>query len=292
MKLSYKALLFAGLISLASCEKKEVDAPAFNVSTTKTTYAPGEPVVFQFSGDPQMITFYSGENGKKYEFRDRIVAQGKPQFEFRSLQQYGTQANTLKVLVSTNFKGVYNAESIAAATWTDITSRLTLSTTSEVPSGKVDLSEWADAPFVFIAFKYSGTTGSTQRSWAIKNFSLTNTLADGSVVPVATSATAGWAAVDVLNPTATANNWSPATQAITGGPATAATNEDWLITKPLQLSKVTPDNGTAISAFSDPISSFEYTYATAGTYKVVFEATNANVHGKQTVVKELEVSIK
>lgn len=61
---------------LSACNKKEVLAPDFNVSIgqEKTTFKVGEQVDFTFSGNPNYITFYSGEPGHIYEFRDRITA--------------------------------------------------------------------------------------------------------------------------------------------------------------------------------------------------------------------------
>lgn len=62
------------LLVITACNKKEVTEPDFNVSTSQTTFKAGEPVDFQFSGNPDYITFYSGEAGREYQYRDRITA--------------------------------------------------------------------------------------------------------------------------------------------------------------------------------------------------------------------------
>ena len=149
-------------------------------------------------------------------------------------QQYGTQVNTLQVLASNDFKQVYTAAGVAQGTWTDITSRATLSTgTDNTPSGIINLSDFlAQKKPIYLAFKYTGTTGSTQKTWTISNLKFNLKLADNSLLPITDIASGGWAQVNVLNPAAL---WTiSATQLrIAGGAATAADNEDWVISKPV-----------------------------------------------------------
>ena len=72
-KLTYIALLLT-VITLNACNKKEVAAPNFSVSLDPAnTYKAGENVTFIFSGNPNNLTFWSGETGKQYEFRDRVI---------------------------------------------------------------------------------------------------------------------------------------------------------------------------------------------------------------------------
>lgn len=44
--------------------------PEFEVTTEQTTYQKGKPVVFNLLGDPQSLSFYSGEVGYNYALRD------------------------------------------------------------------------------------------------------------------------------------------------------------------------------------------------------------------------------
>ncbi|WP_316811775.1 DUF5017 domain-containing protein [Pedobacter heparinus] len=72
-----RIFLFPILFLLVSaCNKKEVVAPDFKVGIEqdKTTFKVGEQINFIFSGNPNYITFYSGETGRMYEFRDRVTA--------------------------------------------------------------------------------------------------------------------------------------------------------------------------------------------------------------------------
>ena len=57
---------------LMSCEKDLTPEPlSFNVTTASSTYHAGDTVRFIFSGNPDIITFYSGEPGTNYEFKDK-----------------------------------------------------------------------------------------------------------------------------------------------------------------------------------------------------------------------------
>ncbi|CAL1519454.1 DUF5017 domain-containing protein [Chitinophaga sp. MM2321] len=58
---------------LASCEKELKPKPiSFDVATTGNTYHAGDTVFFTLSGNPDIITFYSGQAGADYTFKDRV----------------------------------------------------------------------------------------------------------------------------------------------------------------------------------------------------------------------------
>src|SRR5690606_18126264 len=73
----------------------------FNVSSKKKTYKVGEPVEFLIAGDADYITFYSGAKGEAYE--DRYTKTAIPQLKFDNIGKFGTQLNTLSLLVSSDF---------------------------------------------------------------------------------------------------------------------------------------------------------------------------------------------
>lgn len=83
MKIIYKSLMtiaFAGL-SLASCDKELKEETAMEVGVVTdsnvsfngntVTVKKGSPVTFSFNGDPDFITFFSGEIGHEYKHRNR-----------------------------------------------------------------------------------------------------------------------------------------------------------------------------------------------------------------------------
>ena len=295
-----------GLMSILltfSCTKEKIEHPAFEVSTEKTEYNVGDSITFKFSGDADIISFYSGETGKEYRYKDRTESNtSKLNLNISTQVLYGAQTDNLHLMYSTNFNNTYSAEGIAAATWTDITSRFTLSSSAAngvgavTPSGDVDLSDLpVSGKPIYFAFKYVGQTAVSaatgQRTWRIPVFNLTNKNASGSL-SIATVTTAGWLAIDVLN---AANKWTiqSTTPFLFFTPAsTLLPSEDWVITGALFPNSVSPDMGKGIKTYLDPIADYKYAFSAPGTYTITFVATNANDAGIKSIVKELTIVIK
>ncbi len=85
-----------------------------------------DTVRFTFTGNPYYLTFYSGEPYHRYEYRDRETAGAGSAIVFHLCIDNGvTGTNTLALMVSTDFSGVYDSTNIYNATWTDITSKAT-----------------------------------------------------------------------------------------------------------------------------------------------------------------------
>src|SRR5688572_10251951 len=89
----------------ASRAKEKVEAPDFEVSTASLTYKAGDSVKFKISGNPDNLMFYSGEQGHKYELRQRDSAENDLQIEFKSLVQFGVIYQNLQLMVSNDFNG-------------------------------------------------------------------------------------------------------------------------------------------------------------------------------------------
>ena len=111
MKTIYKSLMtiaFAGL-SLASCDKELKEETAMEVGVVtdsnvsfdgKTvTVKKGSPVTFSFDGDPDFISFFSGEIGHEYKHRDRIEMQPEDvercEINFSILYDYGDRKSVV-----------------------------------------------------------------------------------------------------------------------------------------------------------------------------------------------------
>lgn len=286
--------------TLVSCDKRDqLDVPAFDVTTNKTTFKKGDSVIFRFSGSPDVITFYSGEPGYQYQFKDRTdLPGGTTNLSFSTRVLYGTQENNLRVMASNNFNGKYDVASIEAATWVNITDRFTLSTgsgtaTVETPSGVSNISDLlAAGKPIYIAYHYVGTgplASAQQRTWRVMSFNLNNSYPDGSVVSLANLASAGWIPVNVKNPN---NVWTVTSTLVYFDPKSSLVeSEDWVISKPFFVSRVEPDKGVAIKEFMARKTEHVYTYTKAGTYKVTFVGANTNAKEVKAVVKELEITI-
>lgn len=65
------------------------------------TVKSGTPVEFHFKGDPDFLTFYSGEAGKEYKYRERTTVDESEvetsTLKFKLTPQYGNPANILTI---------------------------------------------------------------------------------------------------------------------------------------------------------------------------------------------------
>src|SRR5690606_35527366 len=106
----YFLILMVGLFM--SCEKKESAAlDGFDVTVEKTTISAGDSVVFALSGNPGIITFYSGlPLNDYYSSSDYIVESqykfGFGTFVFNPIYSFvGYQPDQLRVVISHDFNG-------------------------------------------------------------------------------------------------------------------------------------------------------------------------------------------
>lgn len=275
-------------------ELKPVD---FDASAQKSTIATTESAVFNLSGNPDYITFYSGEPGRRYQYRNRVSdTSTNVQLNFSTATTTATNG-TLSLLISSDFNGLFDSTNVRSATWTNITSRATLATgTTTVASGTVSLADFAaQRKPVYLAFRYTAAPGSIQRKWTISGLTLDHVLPDktynlGNMT--ATAPSLGWQSVDVRN---SAVNWTSAL-VITGATTavTALDTDDWIIMGPIDLSRVQPDAGVAIKSITENMNKFPYAYkySAAGTYTATFEAGNVNRDKGETVVKTVPVTVQ
>ncbi len=293
-----KFLFLAAVVLLTSCSKEmKLNKLSFDVNINKSTLAAGDSAKFSFTGNPDFITFYSGEPGYKYEYRSRTSdTSSNVQLKFSTATTTATNG-TLTLLVSNNFTGTVNAANIAAATWTDITSRAVLATgTTTVASGTVSLADFAQQKKpVYIAFKYTAAAGAIQRKWTITGFTISHVLTDKTYTiadMTATTPSPGWLATDIKN---SAVNWTTAL-VITGSTTAAAAveTEDWMVMGPVDLSRVLPDAGVSIKNITEGMTKFpfSYKYSSTGSYNAVFVVGNANRDALETIVKTVPVTVQ
>lgn len=290
-----------------SCKKEEVATPVFDVVTNKVEYNAGDSVVFNFTGEPDLITFYSGEKGKEYQFKDRMNMEGAVvNLEFSSRVLFGSQENNLSLVASTDFNGTYDSTNIYNATWVPITDRFTLASAAAganspapgTPSGKKDITDLVvPGKPLYIAFKYVGekppAATPTQRTWRFVSFSLTSTFPDGSLYSLLTLTPTNFVPVDVINKV---NIWTYSVQGTTpqyelAPKSTLLPTEDWLITNPVYPTRVSPDAGVAIKDYSKRLGSYTYYFKEPGEYKVTFVAANTNAKDVVAVTRELTIKV-
>jgi hypothetical protein len=335
MKLKYIPVVVLGLIT-ASCSK-ELNVKDVNFNAAAVAAGTGAAadsfsianggVAFNLSGNPDYISFYSGEIGHRYEFRDRTTAAGIPKLQFSSA--LNTSGNgTLSLMLSSDFKGLINKvaygvstidtgatmSNINKATWADITGRATWATgTTAVSSGSIDLSDFVKSGPVYVAFRYQAPSGNVQKKWTITALSVTNNLTDeGSSYVVAnlnnattaftnygnSSYSPGWA--PVFDSTVNANKYAwvftSASSLVITGAATAAAataNADaWVVMGPVDLTKVTPDVGVGIKTLGGAtLANYPYASYAKGLYNAVFVGANGSASTTKSNVVKVPVKI-
>lgn len=111
MKIRNSIYILAVGAFLVSCNDLDVDDSVdFNVSlASDNTYEAGDPVVFNFDGNPDYITWWSGEEGHKYANRERtelpLEEIESVTLSFEAQARYGKVTNTLSLFVG-DFPGL------------------------------------------------------------------------------------------------------------------------------------------------------------------------------------------
>lgn len=295
----------------ASCDKEDISAPDFNVTSYKVEAVVDSSgntvnqVTFNFSGDAAVISFYPGILGNDYAFREGRILDVKALLSsFSTTLDNGTQNNQLSVLVSTDFNGTYDITNIRAATWTDITSRYVLNTrgaSASLPSGTKDIKDLvADGKPLYYAFRYickPQTANGTNSTWRIRAFSM-QTQTDLGTTSLATLTTADWKLINdgtIIDPNRGAVIESSGAIRFNGNHLNREVlTESWAISKGFQIAETDmgPDRPIALKSMINPkLSSYSFNYTSPGTYKVVFIASNASYKGQSPVIREIDVVV-
>ena len=294
-----------------SCEDlEEVDAPNFEIAFNATAKV-GEPVLFNVNNTPDFLYFYAGDFGHQYKFKDRTNAEGAVSMSFKNSQKWGLGANAtglFSVWYSKDYDGSGEAESVNNASWTEISDRFNISTLYNFTfqnSGIVDITDLADGNPIYFGFKYYCDNVSVRPAeWYFDDFSIEMEVENApALLTVATEKEPGFKPVDVqgIDGGWNASKWYFDTGKGDDGiwrmrgqvkqAGVWVVNEDWLITKPINLTKVAPDKGTPLKTYSERLKAFEYTYTKAGTYTLTFIANNETIHGKKEIMKEFTITV-
>lgn len=283
------------LLGLASCMEDEAPGVGLNVALDKQVYQVGEPVTFKLNGNPDNIVFYSGEVGHNYAYKDRYRADGDLLINFNSWVRFGDIYHNLKFLVSSDFNGIYDKESVEAATWVDLSDKFRFSVgVDQTPSGEVNLKEYVGAEEdakLFVAFRYEDEEKAVQNNWIIRSIALDCVSNEGIRSNLATMPTMGWKVVDFENPAVTWNTSSTSQIQINGG-ANQPKNVDWIISQAFDVKKTAPDRGVPLKNISTTMDEYKYVYTKPGIYEVVFETTSDWYNGSNHAVTKLTVEVQ
>lgn len=304
MKAIYYSLLM--LLVVSGCKKEEdIDISGFNVETETLTYKAGEEITFKLTGDPSQLAFYSGEVGNEYAFKDqaRVDKLDKLLLSFET-HNTPTEAVSYKVLLSTDFDGVYEYDHIAAATWKDLSSRFTWGApavwqTGWTGSGTKDIADVLEEgkPF-YIGFKYvapavpSGTIPG--RNWRTRAHVLDAVTLYGYTIHEATYSSMGWKQVK-KDPGLSTGSTITSSIMLFSAPANYREEyEEWGVSKSFQVDEVNmgSDKSIALKGYADlPLTEYKYTYNEPGQYKATFVAANRTAHNDKEIVKQMDITI-
>lgn len=318
MKKIFLMLAVLSALFLGSCQKFDNEKPlTFDVYLDSTTFKAGDPVTFKFKGgDANQISYYSGEIGNDYEYRDKERKDEIKEvfYSFSSHNVIGWES--VEVMVSNDFNGSNTWENVEAATWNRVDS-LAFDGTNKykwspvkswssdkvfTSSGYVNLSPFMERgqPF-YVAIKFkadpqlnSGIIPAGFR-FGYDNV-LVETIGGNFLSYITKHSDMSWNFVsryaDAAHTLGTNNyvmSYYP-----TSSPQYGKEFEKWTISKKIESRDISlgASNSITLKQYVDPpIESHTHFYETPGTYKVVFLASNATVSNTQQVIKELEITV-
>lgn len=166
-----------------------------SVSGDVITVKKGTPVEFQISGDPNFITFFSGEPNHQFRYKDRVTVDEadieSSKINFTIWNQYGeTGPDLLRVYISDNFEGLnkkdFEADSVLVEKhdWKNLIEPTELPQTILGSIGKAKKYEIDLKPYlgkrIAIAIRYQGVKNTvTQTKIYFEDTKITNIMKNG-----------------------------------------------------------------------------------------------------------------
>lgn len=312
-----------------ACEKGlTVETPDFNVSAMNSKVKAGDTVIFNLQGTADIITFYSGEFGNDYAYKDRDslvpVEALNLSFENTVRNQGGVeplcQDDQLHVLISNSLdlddavSAADSLERIEEADWLDLTDRFVWSpltcwsTNPYISSGVVDILHNIEKnEETFIAFRYTNRINNPENGkssiWRFHNLNLVAESGLGEQT-ILNQSTAGWKPIYeggteawTHNPVTVRsfNRESSGAIAMRGPRDKTETNAMWCLSYPFIITDANlgRNPGVGIKSFGDvPLKEYGHVFVHPGTYRVVFVAMNATKDQRQQILREIAVTVE
>jgi hypothetical protein len=295
MKTKIIILIFSMAIFLISCNNDVLIEPTATFTPDSLEFKVGSEIVFRYSGDGDYVTFWSGEEGQIFENRHRIeVPVDSAYFQFNNYTAFGNtaQPRPISVYISNSFKGNYSELGIydISTTWDTITPSNTPNYAASlvaVPSGKINITKYKDAPF-FIAFKFvSDSMSGSARQVRIKDFEI-NAYTKAGLIKSNILSTFGFKPVNIKGP----GVWTQTAVQLDIRGTAQKWEEDWYITKELVLNRVNSDKGLAIKTLADNMADFRYIYTKPGVYNARIEISNSRYGKQKTDYQDFTFTVK
>ena len=309
-------MLFSALV-FAGCRKsfEKVEDVNFDVSVSSEVFKVGEKVVFNMEGSPDFITFWSGEVGSEYAYRntDRIV-ETQMSLSFSTTTTAGTKGtpNPAGVLVewSSDFSGEYTEEALSAATWHDITREFNLPSDTGVSnlfSGELLVSPFFTDPKKPIYFRFyykvdafdetaADGKGNGRTQWLFYSVSFKGITGEtfGELYDIISG---GWKIVCAPSFDGQASFPDINASRILFRSDFRPTHdlECWAVSGPIyRMDYINngPDHGVGIKAMADADrTQYSYSWDEPGEYTVTLVAANSNIYERKETVKEFKIRI-
>ena len=317
-----KILLLLGssiVMVLGACKKNTPgNSPSdytFEVGISKDSINAGETANFIFLDNPDFISFYSGEKGHQYIYRDRTVLDGGGNLLFRFQTRVRVQpADTLDVLISTDFSGQYDSLNVTNAHWKNMNGLFNIQNSSSAlntyyPSGPTfdDYTNIGDSVIpgktFYIAFRHKNESP-TNIIWNIKKIGLYNVF-QSTDIPTITLIDSNKISSDffAVKTNDVITRWDkvlggynppnyPSLKYNSDTSLVPAGAEHWYISKPMNPNAVLPDAPLVIKNISqNALENFKYKYASPGTYTATFVASYQRLGLEKTIVKEFTIIV-
>lgn len=319
--ITYLAAALALAVAGSSCDHDEIYEPLdFAVRLAPTnTYRVGEPVVFNFEGNADYITFWSGDVGHEYRYRDRTTM---PKSEFETCQltfslsrRSGSNTGDVQVYASDRFEGLAgdNAatdkatiEAIEAGNFADWTR---LEVNEESKSGQwgtttcnlldVDGNGTALTDNFTLLIRWHPKDVTAQRNYYIntslevkfKNRESTSlSYTDLQFVNFNMANEMAGKEYDTYSTGSKIgylqygqNAGNIILNAIESGTMCPYLIDTWIFSTPMSLNLTSPDTGQSIKGVTDDVKSYSYTYDKPGTYTATFLVGTGNYQGESGI---------
>lgn len=326
--ITYLAAALALAVAGTSCDHDEIYEPLeFAVRLAPTnTYRVGDPVVFNFEGNADYITFWSGDVGHEYRYRNRTTMPDSEletcQLTFSLSRRSGSNKGDVQVYVSNRFEGLAgdNAatdkatiEAIEAGNFAGWTR---LEVNEESKSGQwgtttcnlldVDGNGTALTDNFTLLIRWHPQSVTAQRNYYIntslevkfknrESTSLSYTdlqfvnfnMADEMAGKEYDTYSTG-SKIGYLQYGQNAGNII--LNAIESGTMCPYLIDTWIFSTPMALNLTTPDTGQSIKGVTDDVKSYSYTYDKPGTYTATFLVGTGNYQG-ESGIQTYEVTV-
>lgn len=321
LKKTLPALIVAGLAAGYGCSR-DYAFPEVDVRIEldgSNTYREGEPVTFLFEGDYDNISFFSGEEGRRYCYKDRhnvtVEEVESAVLTVRYQARYGSPGG-LDLYVSSDFEGLLGNDGkkdretlealeagidpetyeISLPGWRrlDYNEDVAMEWTSQT----YDISDYIEG-FCF-AFFWHPTIPSwkTQRTyWLDPSIEIDIKDAPKSHLDLNDIGGVGVFMNEEYDaykgsgdPSVSRTSYS-APLVFQGAAKDDFRYRGWFVSPRLQLSLVENDRGEIIKNIQSPLPKFTHTYSGPGTYTATFIVSNTTIQGESVEVKEFTINI-